>query len=97
MADTVLDDTRVSSALLVAVIGLIVPAVLAWALTTREGWTASDVTALVSVFTTVVGTLVGAFLGVQVGSAGKQKAENLANRALAALPPETAADVLADR
>ena len=36
----------------------------------------------------------GAFLGVQVGSAGKQKAENLANRALAALQPDEAAKVL---
>lgn len=97
MADTVLADIRVGSALLVAVIGLVVPAVLGWALATQKGWAPSDVTTLVGVFTTVVGTLVGAFLGVQVGSAGKQKAENLANRALAALAPDRAADVMAGR
>ena len=59
-----------------------------------KGWNASDVSSIVGVFISIVGTLVGAFLGVQVGAAGKDKAQNLANRALAALPPETAKAIL---
>lgn len=50
-----------------------------------------------SLFTSVTGTLVGAFFGVQVGSAGKAQleaerkhAEIMAQMALSALPPEQA-------
>ena len=88
------DDLRYGAALIVAVIGLLIPAVLVYALSPKDGWTAKDIAAIVGLFTSVVGTLVGAFLGVQVGSAGKQKAEQLANRALAALPPEKAKEVM---
>ncbi len=59
--------------------------------------TVTDVTALVGAFTGVVGTLVGAFFGVQAGAAGKDKAEadrdkanQLAQRALARLPSDQA-------
>jgi hypothetical protein len=57
----------------------------------------ADVTSLVGVFTGVVGTLVGAFFGVQAGAAGKDKAEKdrdknaeLARRAIGMLPPDQA-------
>ena len=59
--------------------------------------TASDVTAVVGTVTGVIGTIVGAFFGVQMGSAGKEKAENArkdaedkAFRMAAAMPPEMA-------
>ena len=88
------DDLKYGAALIVAVVGLVIPAVLAGWLALREGWKPSDVTALAGLFTGVVGTLVGAFLGVQVGAAGKERAEQLAQRALGALPPERAAELL---
>jgi hypothetical protein len=87
------DDLKYGSALILAVIGiLILAAVVIWLACLK--WTATDITAICSVFTTLLGTLIGAFLGVQVGSAGKEKAENVARKALAALPPETAAKIL---
>ena len=95
MADTRsgTDDSRIGSALIIAILGLLIPAILVVILVSK-GWNASDVSSIVGVFTSIVGTLVGAFFGVQVGAAGKDKAQNLANRALAALPPETAKAIL---
>jgi uncharacterized membrane protein len=94
-------DLRYGSALFVALFGLAIAAGLAYLLSCNPGWKPNDVSTLVSAFIGIVGTLVGAFLGVQVGAAGKQKSEesrqkseDKANRALAALPPEKAAEVL---
>ena len=93
-------DVRVSSALIVAVVGLLIPAILVMFLAVRS-WQPNDIATIVGLFTGVVGTLVGAFLGVQVGAAGKEKAEDkaakaqdLAERALGALSRETAAEVI---
>ena len=83
----------ISSALVVAVIGLLLPALLVVFLVIY-GWKADEISTVVGLFTGLVGTLVGAFLGVQVGSSGRQTALDLAQRALAALPPEKAAEVL---
>jgi hypothetical protein len=88
-----LDPTRVSSALVIAILGLLIPAALVVFLVLKD-WKSADVATIVGLFTSVVGTLVGAFLGAQVGSAGKQKAEDLARRALAALPPERAEQIV---
>jgi hypothetical protein len=95
------DSMRIRYAFWLAVIGLGLAALLVMFLV-LAGWkTASDVAAVVGLFTSVLGTLVGAFFGVQIGSAGKEKerraaeaAERLAQRALAALPPEQAQAVL---
>jgi len=95
-SDDIEGDLKYGSALLVALVGLTLPALLAGYLGRNSVWTPADVIALIGAFTTVVGTLVGAFLGVQVGSAGKSKAEHLSSKALAALDPSVAAKVLAD-
>lgn len=87
------DDSRVGSALIIAVIGLVIPALLVWLLV-EKSWKVSDIATIVGSFTGVTGTLVGAFLGVQIGSAGKQKSDDIAKRALAALPPDQANAVL---
>lgn len=93
-ANEQIDYRRVRLASIVAVIGLVIPAVLAWLLATNGNWKPGDIANLVGVFTTTVGTLAGAFLGVQAGAEGKQKMIDLANRALAVLPPEEARKVL---
>jgi hypothetical protein len=68
----------------------------------------AEVVAIVGLFTSVTGTLVGAFFGLQIGAAGaeherrsrqsaeqnRQRAEEVARRALAHLPPDTAKEVL---
>jgi hypothetical protein len=90
------DDIRMDAALVVAIIGLLIPAILVVFLVLNN-WKANDVGTVVAVFTGIVGTLVGSFLGVKVGSAGKEieraradKTQDLANRALARLPPDVA-------
>lgn len=87
--DTLADDSRVGSALIIALVGLLVPTGLVIFLVYR-GWHSTAIVGVVGLFTGLIGTLVGAFLGVQVGAAGKQKAEDVARRALAALPPDKA-------
>jgi fluoride ion exporter CrcB/FEX len=80
--------------LIVVIVGMVSIGILAYNIPIKEGWKASDVTTLIGSLTTFLGTVVGSFLGLQVGAAGKQKAESLARRALAALMPEDAAQVL---
>lgn len=87
-------ELQYGTALLVALAGLLIPAILAGVLAFKSEWKPQDITTLVGLFTSTAGTLVGAFLGVQVGAAGKAKALDRANRALAALPPEKAKEVL---
>ncbi|OGO09954.1 MAG: hypothetical protein A3K46_05140 [Chloroflexi bacterium RBG_13_60_9] len=94
------DELRVRYGFWVVVIGLaivgivFVVAILKWT-------TAADVATAVGSLTGVVGTIVGAFFGVQVGSSGKEKAEadrataeNKAMSFAAELPPELAKKVL---
>jgi fluoride ion exporter CrcB/FEX len=88
------ENTRLAGTLIVVVIGIALIGLIAYNIPIKEGWKASDVTTLIGSLTTFLGTVVGSFLGLQVGAAGKQKAESLAQRALAALMPEDAARVL---
>ena len=88
------DELKYGSALIVTIFGFVGIAVLVLFVPVKDGWKASEVTALVGTLTTVLGTIVGAFLGLQVGSAGKQKAEALADRALASLSSEAARKVI---
>ena len=86
-------DLSVRSALVIGLVGLMIPALLT-VLLVFMCWKSSDISALISPFIGVVGTLVGSFLGVKVGAAGKEKAEQLTYRALAKLDPAAAKDVL---
>ncbi|WP_432722769.1 hypothetical protein R0381_001483 [Jeongeupia wiesaeckerbachi] len=88
------DELKFGSALAFAFVGLLITAVLAGFLSMASLWKPSEVIALVGVFTSLIGTIVGAFLGVQIGASGRRKAERLANRALAALPPDKASELL---
>lgn len=62
---------------------------------------ASDVVAVVGSMTTLIGTLVGAFFGAHVGSAGKEaaeagrtRAERTTRMALGKLDPQAAEDLM---
>jgi hypothetical protein len=67
-------------------------------------WTeVTSVATVVGVVASLVGTVVGAFFGVQVGSAGKERAEaarersdEMAKAALSMLPPESAEQLRAE-
>ena len=94
------DQMRLRYGFWIVVIGLVlvtlvlVAAILKWN-------SASDVATVVGSVTGVVGTIIGAFFGVQVGSAGKEKAETARNKAedkvvrlAAALNPIEAKNIL---
>lgn len=102
-------EIKYMGAFLVIAVGLIVITILALKIPTApDAWKPSDITTLIGSLTTFLGSVVGAFLGVQVGAAGKSKleadraqaeagrdkAETLARKALAALSPEDAKNLL---
>lgn len=93
---TVSEELKFGGAMWIVLFGLVVIGCLVVLLPVDGDWKAADITTLVGSLTTFLGTVVGAFLGVQVGAAGKANAENVARRALAALPPESARHVLGD-
>jgi uncharacterized protein YacL len=79
------------------VLGIFITAIFKWN-------TASDIAAVVSSSTGVIGTIVGAYFGVQVGSAGRDKAESAREEAedkvvrlVAALQPDIAEKILATK
>jgi len=79
--DRALEKYRIKSALTLSIFGLSLAAVLMIALLVA-GWdTATDITAVIGLFTTTLGTLVGAFFGLQIGSSGKEEAEQRADTA----------------
>ena len=95
------EKLRIWLAFALAVTGLVLSAVLVIFLVCKGWHTASDVVAVVGLFTSVLGTLVGTFFGAQVGAAGKEKeqqaalaANRLAQRALAQLAPDQAREIL---
>lgn len=74
-------DNRSLYALITAIVGLAIPAFLIGYLThsnpvLKEGtrmWASSEIIAAAGLFTSILGTLVGAFLGVQVGEMSRRK------------------------
>jgi len=79
--DAEIEKLRIDRAFQLSVIGLVLAALLVGALL-WAGWkTAADVASVVGLFTSVLGTLVGLFFGLQIGSADKAKAEDRAERA----------------
>jgi len=75
--------TRINRAFQLAIYGLSLAALLVVVLLfTGPGQrSASDITSIVGLFTSVLGTLIGAFFGLQIGSADKAKAEQRADSA----------------
>lgn len=94
MEEETVDEMRYGAALIVVILGLFLIGLLAWLLPVQDVWSAETVIALVGTLTTFLGTIVGGFLGVQDGASGKQKSEEIAHRALAALQQVEAARVL---
>jgi len=102
---------RIHHAFWLSIFGLGLAAALAVFLVVKAGTkvdTSAEVVAIVGLFTSVTGTLVGAFFGLQIGAAGaeherrsRQKAEESRQRAeeatrivLAHLNPDTAKEVV---
>ena len=94
------DQMRIRYGFWIIILGFVLVTIVF--LTAILKWTtASDVATVVGSVTGVVGTIIGAFFGVQVGSAGKEKAETARNQAedrvmrlAAALNPAEAKSIL---
>jgi len=99
-----IETQRIRYAFWLAVVGLGLSAVLVvFLVVVAQMRTSADIVAIVGVFTSVTGTLVGAFFGLQIGSAGRdqerqdrQHAEKMANMAMGKLPPGEADKVMKD-
>lgn len=78
--DQAMEELRIKKAFLLAVIGLGLSAALAVMLVLLKV-AASEITSLIGLFTGVLGTLVGTFFGLQVGSSGKERADSRAKLA----------------
>lgn len=102
---------RIHHAFWLSIFGLALAAALAVFLVFGAGTkvdTSAEVVAIVGLFTSVTGTLVGAFFGLQIGAAGaeherrsrreadesRQKAEEATRIALAHLHPDMAKDLV---
>jgi vacuolar-type H+-ATPase subunit I/STV1 len=85
---TRLEIYRIQKAFWLAVFGLFLAALLVLILLLFGIKTSSDIVAIVGLFTSVLGTLVGAFFGLQVGYAGNEKAEQKSAALLSAATPE---------
>ena len=99
MPEQEVDRLRIRYGLLIILAGFVLVALISIVSIFRWADVTSVATAI-GVTTSLVGTVVGSFLGVQVGSAGKERAEadrqrleQLARLALAMLPPEVASQV----
>ena len=79
--DREVEKLRINKAFYLAVFGLLLAAALVVVLLVAGWKTASDITGVVGLFTSILGTLVGAFFGLQIGSAGKAKADERADNA----------------
>jgi hypothetical protein len=109
--DIATERSRIRHAFWLAIFGLVLAAVLTILLVRYGGSLVkshAELVAIVGLFTSVTGTLVGAFLGLQIGAAGaeherrnrqaaeesRQRAEEVTRMALAHLDPDTAKEVL---
>jgi threonine/homoserine/homoserine lactone efflux protein len=79
--DQELEKYRIRSALTLSIFGISVAAVILIALLVAGLRTAAEISSVVGLFTTTLGTLVGAFFGLQIGSSGKDAAESRADSA----------------
>ncbi len=77
--NSALEKLRINKAFWLSIIGLVLAALIVLILLAFGLRGSTEIVAVVGVFTSVLGTLVGAFLGVQVGSAGKAQAEERAD------------------
>ena len=71
------EELRIKSAFWLAIFGLGLAALLTFVLIVN-GKAANEITAVVGLFTSILGTLVGAFFGLQIGSAGTATAQQQA-------------------
>jgi hypothetical protein len=80
--DQGVEKLRIQRAFWLSLLGLFLASILVVFLVLMgefKAKTAGDITSVVGLFTTTLGTLVGAFFGLQIGSSGKEAAEKRAD------------------
>jgi len=93
----VVENARIKYAFWLAIVGLALSALLVAFLVLGAQMKASaDIAGVVGIFTSLTGTLVGAFFGAQIGAAGKEqeradrrRAEKMLQMALPEVPEPT--------
>jgi hypothetical protein len=99
-----IETKRMRYAFWLAVVGLALSATLViFLVVVAKMRTSADIVAIIGVFTSLTGTLVGTFFGVQVGSAGREQEredrkqmETMAMKAIGNLNPEMANQIMKD-
>ena len=81
MTDLDIEKIRINRAFSLSIVGLALAAVLVIALLIAGWKVSSDIVAVVGLFTSILGTLIGSFFGFQIGASDKDKAENRAKEA----------------
>ncbi|MBV9360169.1 MAG: hypothetical protein JO292_02150 [Betaproteobacteria bacterium] len=75
------EKLRVTKAFSLAFWGFAGALALATLLALKGGFESKDITAIVGIFTTLLGSLVGTLIGIHAGSQGKEQAEKRADEA----------------
>jgi|WetSurSiteA1Bulk_404760.scaffolds.fasta_scaffold41063_2 hypothetical protein len=75
------EKLRINRAFQLSLTGILLAVGLIVFLVCKNWGGAADITAVVGLFTSVLGTLVGAFFGLQIGSEGRANAEARADKA----------------
>jgi uncharacterized protein YacL len=73
-----IEKYRLAIAFLLSVFGLFLAALVVLILVLAK-FQSSEITAIAGLFTTLLGTLVGAFFGLQIGAAGKEDTQKTLN------------------
>lgn len=73
-----IEELRINRAFWLSICGIGMVVALIIVLSFKGGWTSDDVTSVAGLLTSLLGTIVGAFFGLQIGAAGKQDAERRA-------------------
>jgi uncharacterized membrane protein len=75
------EKLRINRAFQLSLTGILLAVGLVVFLVCKNWGNAAEITAVVGLFTSVLGTLIGAFFGLQIGSEGRANAEARADKA----------------
>jgi hypothetical protein len=74
------ENNRIFYAFIIGAVGITVSGIITLVLAALGWKSSSDIVAVVGLFTSFTGTLVGVFFGIQVGSSGKEMDRNINER-----------------
>jgi hypothetical protein len=78
--DQEVEELRINRAFMLSIGGIGMVVMLVIILVFVGEWGSSDVASVAGLFTSLLGTIVGAFFGLQIGASGKEDAERRAEK-----------------